>query len=124
MKFYYLQLTENTYLRSDCMQNTKNKYFALTTDKHSVERNKQLLGQGIIKEIELNVLNCKTGALEFNPDDTYKLTSEPAIIVHQTAKYQYTLTYNKHTDHYGNPQKHKKAYVNTQCLKSGKGVSL
>lgn len=124
MKFYYLQLTENTYLESSCLRCTKNKYLALTTDKNLILRNQSILSEGKVLELELKTIECKTSDLEFNPDDSYTLTEKPAIIVHETPKYQYTLTYNKHTGHYNNPQKHQRKHLNTRCMKSGKGVKL
>ena len=116
----YRVKTENGYLHGQCLQTTKDKWLALTS-KENAQRNLDLLdGKASIEAVFFKEgKSCKVGSLEFNPDDTYRLSSVDGIIVHETKKYLYTLRLDNYYI-----EKHKKNDINTRDFKTGKGVAI
>jgi hypothetical protein len=116
----------NMYLSANFAGFTKDKHKALI-EPNLLDHKLSLLDDPEnvkIEGVEVDLIPCSVGILEFNPDDTYRLGNCEGYIVHQTNKFVWTINYNIATNSYYNIEKHKKEHVNTRCFKTGKGYKL
>lgn len=91
MEMFRIKIKEgNNYLKSTCMQTTKDKGLSLMTREFLDSRLELFDNSEInIEKVNVEVKPCKIGDLGFNPDDTYYLTSANAVILYETKKSLY-----------------------------------
>ena len=125
MKLFRVKLNSGGYISGGSLQSTKDRYLALSSEQRALRNLDLCDNQGVIESVEVSLKECKVGTLGFGFGDTYSLESATGAIIHETAKYVYTIRLNADGSMvFGSCEKHKREHAETRCFTTGKGFSL